>query len=210
VYPVVFDFTRQMRHSRLLLLLRPVLILPHVLWVNVYTAVAVVVWLLSAVMVLVTGRHPRSLWDILDGYFRYACKVNAYVVLLSDTYPPFGGGSEHPFPVRISCRYTERMGRAGVLFRGILLVPQILSSIALAIGAAVFLLVIGVTVLLLGRMPLWQWTFTVTQYVYLSRVAAYALLLTDVYPPFNGAQPLSVETLFREPEVLLDGPIDLP
>jgi len=53
--------------------------------------------LIAAVALLFTGRYPRGLWDLVVGVDRWALRVAAYVLLLTDDYPPFrldqGGGT---------------------------------------------------------------------------------------------------------------------
>jgi hypothetical protein len=50
---------------------------------SVGTAVA------GAVAVLVTGRYPTRARSFLVGAYRYGTRVEAYVGLLTDQYPPF-------------------------------------------------------------------------------------------------------------------------
>lgn len=51
---------------------------------------AVVVTFVAWVVILVTGRHPRGLFDFVVGAGRSALRVEAYAVLLvTDCSPPF-------------------------------------------------------------------------------------------------------------------------
>jgi uncharacterized protein DUF4389 len=45
--------------------------------------------LVAAVALLVTGRYPPGLYDLLVGVGRWGLRVVAYVALLTDAYPPF-------------------------------------------------------------------------------------------------------------------------
>ena len=65
----------------MLALFRPVLMLPHLLWAIVYDLLISVVLLASGLSILVLGKHPETLWEIMEGYFRYTVKVNAYALL---------------------------------------------------------------------------------------------------------------------------------
>jgi Domain of unknown function (DUF4389) len=68
---------------------RLILAIPQIIVVLLLGVAAIVVWLISLFAVLFTGRWPGGLRTFVVGVMRWATRVEAYVGLLTDRYPPF-------------------------------------------------------------------------------------------------------------------------
>jgi hypothetical protein len=66
---------------------RPILVIPHLLaiWGFAWAVTTIVAWF----AILFTGRYPRALYDFATGALRWTTRVEAYLLLLTDEYPPF-------------------------------------------------------------------------------------------------------------------------
>lgn len=65
------------------------LAIPHYVVLAFLVAAAVVALVAGFLAVLFTGNYPQGLRDFLVAVYRYGLRVEAYVGLLTDTYPPF-------------------------------------------------------------------------------------------------------------------------
>jgi hypothetical protein len=89
-YPVRVEFPHVMEdRDRWSVFLRLILVIPHLLVLFVLS----VAWFITAVIgwfaVLFTGMYPPSFWKFGEGVLRWDLRVEAYVLLLHDSYPPF-------------------------------------------------------------------------------------------------------------------------
>jgi hypothetical protein len=108
-YPAEFDVLYPERLSRGLVLVKSwLLALPHLVIISIFTGGASwTVWnrgesssagapallgvlvFVAAVVLLFTGRYHKPLFDLIMGINRWNYRVLAYVLLMTDEYPPF-------------------------------------------------------------------------------------------------------------------------
>jgi hypothetical protein len=117
-YPARLEVQYPESLSRGLVLVKWLLAIPHFVVVAVFAGGAWAVWtgsgsdwmwssgglvgllvLFAGVVLLFTGRYPKSLYDFVLGMNRWVFRVGAYAALMTDVYPPFRldmGGEEPP------------------------------------------------------------------------------------------------------------------
>ena len=70
-------------------LLRILAAIPSIIVLALLVYLGAIVWLVAAVLVLVDGTYPDSLWRFLLGIVRWEASLLAYLASLVDRYPPF-------------------------------------------------------------------------------------------------------------------------
>jgi hypothetical protein len=162
---------------------RLILIIPH-LFLLIFLAVAAwVVAFLGWWGALFTGQLPEFAVNYLTGFMRWDLRVQAYLYLLTDAYPPFTLDDDPGYPVRLAVPERQRLNRAAVFFRFILSIPGWIVSTAATEGAGSIILFIAWLVsLCAGRMPraLHQALTAVLRYQ--TRMYCYYWMLTPAYP----------------------------
>ena len=88
-YPVTFEVEYPERLNRWLIFVKWLLIIPHIVVVALLGIVALVLGMIAWFAILFTGKFPRSLFDFMVGVQRWSERVNGYVSLFTDAYPPF-------------------------------------------------------------------------------------------------------------------------
>jgi roadblock/LC7 domain-containing protein len=75
--------------KRWLPLVKWLLAIPHYIVLAFLGIGVFFVWIITFFAVIITGRYPRGLRDFVVGVSRWAYRVTAYVLFMTDEYPPF-------------------------------------------------------------------------------------------------------------------------
>ncbi|GAA4990173.1 DUF4389 domain-containing protein [Kitasatospora paranensis] len=195
--------------SRWLWLVKWILVIPH--WI-VLAFLWVAFFLLTVVAffaILFTGRYPRGIFDFNLGVLRWSWRVAfySYGALGTDRYPPFGFGEHPEYPARLDIAPPGELSRGLVLVKWWLLVLPHYLVVAIFVGSAregwggggligLLALFAGVALAATARYPAGIFDLLVGLNRWVLRVAAYAALMTDSYPPFRldqgGTEPVPV------------------
>ncbi len=203
--------------SRWQWLVKWLLALPHIivlgfLWVA-FILLSIVAWF----AIVFTGRYPRGIFDFNVGVLRWSWRVTYYAfgVAGTDRYPPFTL-AEADYPARLDVAYPEELSRGLALVKTWLLaIPHYVivglftsglvwytteldaagNEVAQAGAGLISILVFIAVVILLftGRYPQGLFDLVMGLQRWVFRVAAYASLMRDEYPPFR------LDTGGREP-----------
>jgi len=182
-HPVLLELADDGRRSRLTVLFRFLLALPHFVWLLLWSIAAFVAVLANWFVALFRGRSAGPLHRFLAAYVRYSAHLDAYVYLVANPFPGFTGAPG--YPVDVSIGPAESQSRWVTFFRVFLAIPAFIISTVLNI----VLLVVGIlgwfAALATGQMPTGIRNLGAVAVRYLAQTNAYVFVLTDHYP-FTG------------------------
>jgi hypothetical protein len=193
--------------SRLLWLVKWLLIVPHVLVLIPLWIAFALLSLVALVAIVITGRYPRPIFDFTVGVLRWSWRVAyyAYGVLGTDRYPPFTLAEVPSYPAGLNVDYPTRSHRGLAMVKWLLAIPHLLilailfggggwltwqagtEAWAWGGGGLVGLLVLisAITLAFTGEYPRPLLAIILGMNRWALRVVAYTALMTDRYPPFR-------------------------
>jgi Domain of unknown function (DUF4389) len=178
---VQVGFAGPARQRRATVLVRIILAVPQLICLYFARYAAAVVIVAGWFGALFTGRLPESAAQFLAGYQRWEVRLYAYLLLLTDMYPP-SGWRDTGYPVSVAVR-PGRLNRAAVLFRIVLVLPAWVVGEVLAYGlGTIIMFVTWLIVLIRGRMPRPLYEAIAAILRYWARIKGYLWLLTGSYP----------------------------
>jgi hypothetical protein len=222
-YPVKVEAQLSDDLSRWLWLFKWALAIPHYFVLAFLWTAFALLSVIAFFSIVFTGRYPRSIFEFNVGVLRWSWRVAyySYGALGTDRYPPFTLSEVDDYPVTLTIDYPAKLSRGLVLVKWWLLAIPHYIVVGLLIGGAwltvrgddlemigfgligILTLVAGVTLAFTGRYPTGLFDLVLGLNRWVIRVAAYAGLMTDAYPPFRldlgGQEPGSSITLPASP-----------
>jgi hypothetical protein len=209
-YPVDIRIEPHTRNrNRLTSAFRPILAIPHILLVGgpgvvafavvardgadpnvdwtattgALGAVAGVIAIIAWFWIVFTGKFPEGLRTLSLLYLRWRVRAVAYLMLLTDDYPPFGDG-DYPAELLLG-RMPEERNRVSVAFRIFLILPHLILISFLSVVWMFTTLIAWANIIVRGTFPVHLFSFGKGVLRWTTRVESYLLLLHDDYPPFS-------------------------
>jgi hypothetical protein len=207
-YPVRVTARLDPPLSRWLWLIKWAAAIPHYIVLSFLWVAFVLLSVVAFFAILFTGRYPRGIFNFNVGVLRWTWRVQYYTygVLATDRYPPFTLAEVPDYPAHLDVTYPEHLSRGLVLIKWWLLaIPHyIIAGLFVGGGSwlavrfssnnvnwggggliGVLAVVAGVMLLITGRYPQPIFDLLLGLNRWVLRVASYASLMTDQYPPFR-------------------------
>jgi hypothetical protein len=222
-YPIRVEAHLDPGLSRWLWLVKWFLAIPHFVLLAFLWMGFAIMSVVAGFAILFTGHYPRAIFEFNVGVLRWSWRVAyyAYGALGTDRYPPFTLAEVPDYPAHLEIVYPERLSRGLVLVKWWLLaIPHYLIVVVLMGGAwlavqndvyaepgliGVLVLIAAIALGFTGRYPMGLFDLILGLNRWVLRVAAYAGLMTDDYPPFRldmgGSEPTGTLTMPPGPGV---------
>lgn len=199
-HPVYLVWNGNLERSRLTTLVRPILVIPHIVWSLLY-GIAVSFALVAGWLVAIfTGRLPGGIHRFAAGHLIYCSRMNAYLMLISNTYPPFSDDGQYELELVVPSEPVKQ-SRLSVFFRYLLVLPVVLLLELYLLAVNITTMVAWPCVVVLGRMPQGLQNFGMKGHQFADRVAAYSYLLTGRYPTADGVPTATPSTPVDPPYI---------
>ena len=145
--------------------------------------IALMLAIVSWFTIVIAGEHYTPIRRYTHFFLRWRVRALAYLMLLTDRYPPFGDG---PFPAALTFDPPDKpRDRLTVALRVILAIPHFIVLFFVVCAWWVTTIVAWFAIVLTRRYPQGLYDFGAGALRWLIRVEAYMLLLVDDYPPFS-------------------------
>jgi len=185
-YPIGLEVAPPAPQGRLGVFFRLILAIPAWIVGTILLYVGEILAVFSWFIILITGKLPGGIANLIGGALRWYFRVLAYVFLLTGKYPPFSLDDTADYPVRVLIQpQLQGRNRLTVFFRLLIAIPSAIVLSILFVVAYVLLFFAWLIAVITGSVPGGLHNFFAGVLRWWVRLEAYIFLLTDQYPPFS-------------------------
>jgi hypothetical protein len=186
MYPITYEADFNPRPNRATTFFRLLLAIPWSIVAIFWGLLFIFTHLFAWVAVVILGRYPAWLYGFNSGVVRFGVRINAWIYLQTDVWPPFGLSEDTSYPIRVIFPpIAERQSRLKAFFRLILALPMLLLSYAVNYMHLWIAVIAWVTIVFRGYLP--EGINNALTFVngFYARLYGYITILTDDYPPIG-------------------------
>lgn len=184
VYPLQGDVEPEAEYSRFMPLIKWLILLPHYIVLFFLAIGAFVAIVIAFFAVIFTRRYPRGLFDYVVGVSRWTWRVQAYLYLMVDRYPPFTLDEDPGFPARFDIAYPGEVDRWRPIVQWLLAIPYLIVARILGYLGGILVFFAFFTILFTRKFPEGMFRIVLITMRWTARGVAYADFLVTKYPPF--------------------------
>ena len=194
MYPVHYEADYLRERNRLTTFFRLIVAIPWLVVAIFYGIASLIVVIIAWFSLIILGRYPRGMYDFVGGVLRFSMRVNAFVSLQTDAWPPFGISDEPDYPVRVAIAPpAARQSRLKAFFRIILAIPLLLMSYLFSYLQQFIALISWVTIVFRGYQPAAIHNALAFTNGWITRAYSYMLLMRDEYPPVGDEVQVEID-----------------
>jgi hypothetical protein len=179
--PIDLHVDDDLRRSRLTAFFRLPLVIPHFVWLALWSVAAFFALIVNWFVLLFRGRPSEPIHRFVARLVRYQTHVYAFAQLFANPFPGFTG-APGSYPIDVELPGPQPQPRLVTGFRLILAIPAFLISSAIGTAAGLAAVYIWFHALVRGRAPRGLRNLGAFSLRYNAQTAGYAGLLTHRYP----------------------------
>jgi hypothetical protein len=170
-----------LKRSRIKVLARWLLVWPHLIWLALYSVVALAMAIANWIVTLIKGRPSERIHRWLVRFLRYSTYVYSYLYVFASPYPPFHGEPGR-YPIDLEIEPPEPQRRLVTAFRIVLAIPALILNWVFSQVLQIVGILAWLVALVLGRTPRGMENLGLYCLRYQAQTWGYLLILTDRYP----------------------------
>ena len=170
-----------LKRSRIKVLARWLLVWPHLIWLALYSVVALAMAIANWIVTLIKGRPSERIHRWLVRFLRYSTYVYSYLYVFASPYPPFHGEPGR-YPIDLEIEPPEPQRRLVTAFRIVLAIPALILNWVFSQVLQIVGILTWLVALVLGRTPRGMENLGLYCLRYQAQTWGYLLILTDRYP----------------------------
>jgi hypothetical protein len=166
-------------------LIKWLILIPHYLCLIVLGIGAAFVALIAFFATLFTAKYPEGMWNYMVGVHRWALRVMAYHMLITDKYPPFTLEETEDDTIQLQAEYPERVSRWRPFFAWLIVIPYAIVASIIVWVASICSFFAFFTIIFTKKIPNGLFGVIRNGLTWNIRAGFYSYWMSTEYPPFE-------------------------